>query len=137
MDLKVKDNDRDEITVMDGETELRGWSYANDTERRVKMLCAREYVEGWYAGAQAEATVDQEVSKYAHQMVCRVERERMAQLLTGLFHKMKPGGERFAIAMAVNVIRRGRELTEEEKLENLFAALEDKPAPHPMPTVAQ
>ena len=49
-DLRVKDNDRDEITVMDGEKEVRGWSYANDTERRVKMLCAREFVEGWYQG---------------------------------------------------------------------------------------
>lgn len=49
-DLRVKDNDRDEITVMSGETEVRGWSYANDQERRVKMLCAREYVEGWHQG---------------------------------------------------------------------------------------
>jgi len=44
---KVYDNDRDEVTVkLDGQ-ELRGWSYANDNERRIKMLCAREYVEGW------------------------------------------------------------------------------------------
>jgi hypothetical protein len=45
-----KDNDKDEITVMDGDREVRGWSYANDQERRVKMLCAREFVEGWYQG---------------------------------------------------------------------------------------
>lgn len=49
-DLRVVDNDRDEIAVMDGETEVRGWSYASEQERRVKMLCAREYVEGWYHG---------------------------------------------------------------------------------------
>lgn len=50
MNLRVKDNDKDEITVMDGDKEVRGWSYANDQERRVKMLCAREFVEGWYQG---------------------------------------------------------------------------------------
>lgn len=48
--LRVVDNDRDEITVMDGEKEIRGWSYADDTERRVKMLCAHEYMEGRYVG---------------------------------------------------------------------------------------
>jgi hypothetical protein len=51
--LKVVDNDKDEITVMDGDKEIRGWSYANDTERRVKMLCAREFVEGWYQATEA------------------------------------------------------------------------------------
>lgn len=49
-DLRVKDNDKDEITVMDGDKEVRGWSYANEQERRVKILCAREYVEGWHQG---------------------------------------------------------------------------------------
>lgn len=49
-DLKVVDNDKDEITVMDGDKEVRGWSYANENERRAKMLGAREYVEGWYQG---------------------------------------------------------------------------------------
>jgi len=44
---RVIDNDEGEITIeLDGE-ELRGWSYKNETERRTKMLCAREYVEGW------------------------------------------------------------------------------------------
>jgi hypothetical protein len=53
-DLRVVDNDRDEISVMDGDKEVRGWSYSNDTERRVKMLCAHEFVEGYYH-AQHEA----------------------------------------------------------------------------------
>lgn len=45
---KVVDNDRDEITaVLDGR-EIRGWSYANEQERRVKMLAAREFCEGWF-----------------------------------------------------------------------------------------
>lgn len=47
-DPRVTDNDRDEITVSLGGKEIRGWSYANDTERRAKMLCAHEYVEGWH-----------------------------------------------------------------------------------------
>lgn len=49
-DLRVKDNDKDEITVMHGDREVRGWSYASETERRVKILCAREFVEGFYQG---------------------------------------------------------------------------------------
>lgn len=50
----VIDNDKDEITVsLDGQ-ELRGWSYANDAERRQKMLQAREYVEGWCDGREAK-----------------------------------------------------------------------------------
>lgn len=43
----VRDNDKDEITVTMHGRELRGWSYANDDERRQKMRQAREYVEGW------------------------------------------------------------------------------------------
>ena len=44
----VIDNDDGEITVeLPRGTELRGWSYKNDDERRVKMGHAREYVEGW------------------------------------------------------------------------------------------
>ena len=43
----VIDNDEGEITVELNGEELRGWSYKNDDERRTKMLCAREYVEGW------------------------------------------------------------------------------------------
>lgn len=49
---RVKDNDRDEITVtLDGK-EIRGWSYENDAERRTKMLCAREFVEGWFQATE-------------------------------------------------------------------------------------
>ena len=44
--LKVVDNDADDVSIMDGEIQVRGWSYANDAERRVKMLCAREWMEG-------------------------------------------------------------------------------------------
>lgn len=45
---KIVDNDRDEITArLDGK-EIRGWSYANETERRVKMLAAHEFAEGWF-----------------------------------------------------------------------------------------
>lgn len=50
MNPRVSDNDKDEITVSYGGKELRGWSYKDETERRTKMLCAREYVEGWCDG---------------------------------------------------------------------------------------
>ncbi len=52
--LRVVDNDKDEITVMLDGKEIRGWSYANDSERRVKMLCAREFTEGWYQARERQ-----------------------------------------------------------------------------------
>ena len=47
MQPRVIDNDQGEITVTLDGRELRGWAYANDTERRAKMCMARDYVEGW------------------------------------------------------------------------------------------
>ena len=49
---KIIDNDRDEITAVLGDEELRGWTYTTDSERRQKMQMAHEYAEGWY---QADA----------------------------------------------------------------------------------
>jgi hypothetical protein len=49
-DLRVKDNDKDEITVMDGDKEVRGWSYEDELQRRIKIGFAREFVEGWHQG---------------------------------------------------------------------------------------
>ena len=52
---RVVDNDRDEITVtLDGK-EIRGWSYANEAERRMKMLAAREFCEGWHHAVKRAA----------------------------------------------------------------------------------
>lgn len=51
---RVVDNDRDEITVTFEGRELRGWSYATETERKMKMRMAREYVEGFCDGAERE-----------------------------------------------------------------------------------
>lgn len=45
---KIIDNDRDEITATLNGKEIRGWSYANESERRAKMLAAHEYANGWY-----------------------------------------------------------------------------------------
>jgi len=44
---RVTDDDNGSVTVTFDGRELRGWSYANDDERRAKMVAAREYVEGW------------------------------------------------------------------------------------------
>jgi hypothetical protein len=46
----LSDNDHGGITVTFGGKKLRGWTYADDNERRIKMLAAREYVEGWCDG---------------------------------------------------------------------------------------
>lgn len=53
MNPRVTDNDKDEITVTYAGNVLRGWSYANEDERRLKMNMAREYVEGWCDGREA------------------------------------------------------------------------------------
>jgi hypothetical protein len=50
--IVLVDNDHGEITVMLYGKELRGWSYQDDAERRIKMLAAREYVEGWCDGRE-------------------------------------------------------------------------------------
>ena len=49
---RVTDDDKSEIKVTFRGRELRGWSYKDDPERRTKMLCAREYVEGWCDGRE-------------------------------------------------------------------------------------
>lgn len=50
---RVADDDSGEITVTFNGIELRGWSYKDDSERRMKMLAAHEYVEGWCDGRSA------------------------------------------------------------------------------------
>lgn len=50
MQPTVIDFDDGEIAVRLEGKELRRWEYKDDTERRTKMLCAREYVEGWCDG---------------------------------------------------------------------------------------
>lgn len=52
-DPRLTDNDAGEISVTVDGKEVRGWSYKDDTERRTKMLAAREYVEGWCDGRDA------------------------------------------------------------------------------------
>jgi hypothetical protein len=52
-DLRLTDNDEGEISVTLDGREVRGWSYSNDDQRRLKMLLAREFIEGWYGGFNA------------------------------------------------------------------------------------
>jgi hypothetical protein len=63
MNPRVVDNDAGEITVELAGRELRGWSYANDSERRAKMLAAREYVEGWSDARRSAVSVDQQLEQ--------------------------------------------------------------------------
>lgn len=55
-DLKVVDNDIDTVSVIDEFTdkEVRSWSYASDTERRTKMMYAREFVQGYFQARSEE-----------------------------------------------------------------------------------
>lgn len=50
---RVIDWDDGGISVrLDGK-DLRVWEYRDEAEQRIKMLCAREYVEGWCDGRDA------------------------------------------------------------------------------------
>ena len=65
---KVIDNDKDEVTVSLDGVELRGWSYKNSAEQHTKMLCAREYVEGWHESKRYNLSRAEEIEA--------IERER-------------------------------------------------------------
>jgi hypothetical protein len=47
-DPRITDNDVGEITATVGGKEIRGWSYKDDAERRIKMLMAHEFAEGYF-----------------------------------------------------------------------------------------
>jgi hypothetical protein len=49
----VTDNDRNTISITLNGKELRAFYYYDESERRMKMLMAREYVEGWCDGSRA------------------------------------------------------------------------------------
>ncbi len=69
MQPKVIDNDKGEITVSLNGKELRGWSYANDAERRAKMVQAHEYAEGWWAAlSRLKSTIDLRLNNYLCEM---------------------------------------------------------------------
>jgi hypothetical protein len=50
--LKLTDDDKSKVMITREDTDgirlVRLWTYANDTERRAKMLQAHEYLEGWH-----------------------------------------------------------------------------------------
>lgn len=48
--LHLSDDDICKISVTVGHLTLRSWPYKNEDERRLNMLLAREYVEGFSAG---------------------------------------------------------------------------------------
>jgi hypothetical protein len=49
---RVTDNDKGAVLVTFQGQQLRGWSYQNDEQRRLKMMYAREYIEGWCDGKE-------------------------------------------------------------------------------------
>jgi hypothetical protein len=51
-DPKITDNDRGEISATVAGVEVRGWSYFNDEERRLKMQMAHEFAEGWFQASE-------------------------------------------------------------------------------------
>lgn len=53
-DPRIIDNDAGEISATVGSKQIRGWSYKDDAERRVKMQMAHEFAEGWYQATRSE-----------------------------------------------------------------------------------
>ena len=47
---RVTDNERGAVIVTWQGRQIRAWSYQNDDQRRLKMMYAREYIEGWCEG---------------------------------------------------------------------------------------
>jgi hypothetical protein len=47
---RVTDNDKGSIFITWQGKQIRGYSYQSDNERRMKMVYAREYIEGWVDG---------------------------------------------------------------------------------------
>jgi hypothetical protein len=60
MQPRVTDNDKDEITVALIGRELRGWSYKDDAERRIKMQMAHEFAEGWFQATEHHHKIAEE-----------------------------------------------------------------------------
>lgn len=101
-------------------------------------LITFEEFERYLADAvTAEVKIDQEAAEATYKMCRRDERERMAQMLSQMMERAKDVRERAAYVFAANAIRRGRLLTPAEEMENLKAGINDQPAPHPAPTIAQ
>ena len=55
-DPKIIDDDAGTITAAVNGKEIRGWSYKDDAERRIKMLMAHEFAEGWFQAKHAKGT---------------------------------------------------------------------------------
>ena len=51
---RVYDTDRGQVLIIYNGRQIRGWSYQNNDERRKKMMYAREYVEDWCDGHDAD-----------------------------------------------------------------------------------
>lgn len=117
-------------------THARG--YARNKEEAIMCLITFEEFERYLADAvTAEVKIDQEAAGATYKMCRRDERERMAVMLTQMMERSKDMRERAAYVFAIHAIMRGRLLTNDEEMANLRVAVNDKPAPHPAPTIAQ
>lgn len=53
-DPRIIDNDAGEITATVNGKEVRGWSYKDGDEQRIKMRMAHEFAEGWFQAMQRD-----------------------------------------------------------------------------------
>ena len=52
LNVKVVDNDIDEVHIMLNEKSIRSYYYDNEDKRRLSIIKAREFAEGWYQARQ-------------------------------------------------------------------------------------
>jgi hypothetical protein len=81
-DIRLSDNDHGMINMTLRDKEIRSWSYASDDERRIKMLVAREYIEGWCDGWKYYS--DQESALYLRDLHNRQDVRKMLADFAGM-----------------------------------------------------
>jgi hypothetical protein len=80
--LRLSDDDRGKIAMTFSDKEMRSWSYASDDERRIKMLVAHEYIEGWRDGWMCYR--DQESALYLRDLHNRQDVRKMLVDFAGM-----------------------------------------------------
>lgn len=71
------------------------------------------------------AAAEAERDRFAIRTAVEAERERLATMIETYAMERKPGEGRMVLAIAAQDVRRGRRLTETEKMDNFEAALRE------------
>lgn len=112
------------MTTPDPTPEARDTLGTTEVISRLEILYAKLDSEGWHVRANTVALAI-ETLKAARLEGMEAERVKLAGILDARALTLRTPGARTATAVAASIVRRGRELTATEKLEN-FAAYADE-----------